>query len=522
MLDVAIRNGTVVDGTGADPFAADVGVADGRVVAIGRVAQAHEELDAAGLLVAPGFIDIHSHSDYTLLVDPRAVSAIAQGVTTEVVGNCGFGCGPIRDPASAAGSIYGFDGSLPLDWGDLAGYLARVEAARPAVNLLTLVPNGQLRRSVIGVAERPATPDELARMTALLEAGLEAGAFGYSTGLEYAAERGATAHEIGCLCRATARRGGFYATHTRRRDAGAVEAIEEALRTAQDAGIRLQISHILPRKVDEREGERALALVDDARRVGQDVAFDMHTRLYGTTFLSALVPPWAFEGGREALAARLASSSARAEMRNYPSIVAGGGFDRVVLLDHPGFSELSRRSLGEVARERGADPFDLAFDVLLADVDDINRAMVIIRTYSADDQAPIFAHPLCMPGSDATTLAPDGPLARSMFHGAYSWAAWFWDFMVRERALLTPAEAVHRMTGLPASVLGLSGRGRLAEGAHADISVFDPARFAPRATTFEPNQLAEGMVHVLVNGIPALRDGTRTTTRGGVVLRRSG
>ncbi len=223
MIDLAIRNGLVVDGTGAEPIRADVGVHDGRVVSVGVVDEAGQEVDAADKVVAPGFIDIHSHSDFTLLVDPRAASAVHQGVTLEVVGNCGFGCFPLLDKELAPKAIYGYSPEVPLTWTTAAGYFERLEEAGPAINVLSLVPNGQIRLSVVGLADRPAHPDELARMTYLLDEALEQGAWGYSTGLEYAAERGAGEDELVQMCMVCGRRHGLYATHTRRRDAGAAD-----------------------------------------------------------------------------------------------------------------------------------------------------------------------------------------------------------------------------------------------------------------------------------------------------------
>ena len=516
-MDLVIRGGTILDGTGGAPCVADVAVKDGRIAQIGSVSANAPEIDARGLAVTPGFIDIHSHSDYTLLVDPRAVSAIAQGVTLEVIGNCGFGCAPIRDPQMATPNIYGFDGRIPLGWTRVGQYLERLEAAKPAVNVITLVPNGQLRRATLGVADRAASGAELEAMKALLGEGLDDGAWGYSTGLEYPAERGAPDEELVELCRVVAKRGGLYASHTRRRDEGAVSAIDEAIRVGEKAGAQIQISHLLPRKTDEREDHRSLELIDRARARGLDIAFDMHTRLYGTTFLNTIVPLWA----QDDLPRHLRSPESRRRMRDYKSIVAGGGWERVVLLDHPKFPQYSRKSFGELARKEGRDPYDVAFDILLGDLDQPNRAMVIIHAYTPDQQALMFSHALCMPGSDATTLAPDGPLARSVFHGAYTWASWYFHFMVHERKLLTPAQAVQRLTQMPARRLGLADRGQIAQGYRADIAVFDAGTFQATATTFEPNQLARGMKHVVVNGVHTLRDGSLTGSRGGQVIRRT-
>jgi N-acyl-D-aspartate/D-glutamate deacylase len=287
-------------------------------------------------------------------------------------------------------------------------------------------------------------------------------------------------------------------------------------------GVRLQISHIVPRRTVDGELERALEAADDAVAEGLDVHFDMHTRPFGTTMLNTLLPAWASEGGPEARRARLRDPEARARMRRARSIVAGvGDWSRVVLLDLAPFPHYSRRSLAAVGAERGQDPHEAAFDLLLEEPPEGPPFMVILLCYTPDQQATVFGHPGCMPASDATTLAPDGPLGRSVFHGAYSWAAWFYRFMVRERGLLAPEAAVHRMTGLPADVLGLADRGRLAVGAMADIVVFDPARFGERSTVFEPSRLAEGMDTVFVNGTATLLDARPSGQRAGRVLRRA-
>jgi N-acyl-D-amino-acid deacylase len=513
-MRLAIRGGTVYDGTGAAGREADVLLEDGRIAAIGRIDAEADELDARGLAVAPGFVDIHSHSDYTLLVDPRAVSAIHQGVTTEVVGNCGFGCFPIRDPATARRAIYGYSDALPVTWSSAGEYFEALDAAKPAVNVLSLVPNGQLRLATMGLADRPADARELAEMQALLAESLDAGAWGYSTGLEYAQEQAAPEEELTAL----ARNAPFYATHTRRRDDGAADAVAEAIRTGRDAQTRLQISHLVPRN-GAMEGRRCLELVEAARDAGQDVAFDMHTRTFGLTNLYAALPAWALAA--DDLAGLLRDPAQRDRMRPHRSILsAGGDWSRVVLLDSEIWPDYGRRSLAEIAAERGQEPLDAVYDLLLGGVDELHRLMVIIHAYSEEQQREAFAHPLCVPGSDATTLAPDGRLAGSFFHGAYTWAAWFWRFMVRDERLLSPAEAIHRLTAQPAERIGLADRGVLREGARADVVVFDPDRFGERGTVFEPNVLAEGMRHVFVNGVPTLRDGEPTGKRGGMVVRR--
>jgi N-acyl-D-aspartate/D-glutamate deacylase len=521
MIDLVIRGGTVIDGTGADPIRADVAIEGDRIAIVGEVpAGDASELDATGLFVTPGFVDVHSHSDYTLLVDPRARSAVHQGVTLEVVGNCGFGCFPIRDPELARKAIYGYSPDVPLDWSTAGEYFERLESARPAVNVVSLVPNGQLRLSTVGLADRPADSAESEAMADLLRESLGEGAWGYSTGLEYAQEAAATEEEVTGLCHALAPSGGLYATHTRRRDEGAADSVAEAIRAAKASGVRLQVSHLVPRNGIE-ESRRSMELVEQARDGGMDVEFDMHTRLYGLTHLYAALPPWALSEQGDALAELLRDPAARDRMRPHRSLLsAGGDWGRIVLLDNPFWPQYARRDIASVAAERGQEPLDTVYDLLAGSVEAPQQVMVLIHAYTEDEQREAFAHPLCVPGSDATTLAPDGPLGDTWFHGAYTWASWFYRFMVRDEGLLTPAQAVHKLTLQPAARLGFTGRGVLAPGAFADVAVFDPVRFTERGTTFEPNQLADGVVHVVVNGVQTLRDGRETGERGGRVLRR--
>lgn len=521
MFDFIIRGGTVLDGTGGDPIKADVGIVGDRITAMGDlVAGQGEELDATGMFVAPGFIDIHSHSDYTLLADPRAVSAIHQGVTTEVVGNCGHGCFPIRDRDLALKAIYGYSESVPLDWDSASGYFSRLEQAEPALNILSMVPHGQLRLAVIGLTDRASTEDELDQMARLLHTALEEGAWGLSTGLEYATEAGARESEVTRLCSPLVGRDDLYVCHARYRDEGAPEGVAEAIRTARAAGVRLQVSHLVPRSGDT-DMERCLELVDEARDRDLDVAFDLHTRLFGFTYLYSVLPPWAMADGPDGLAAVLSDREARRRMKGFRSILsAGGDWKRIVLLDHPAYPDYGRRSIHSIADERGQEALDCIYDLLLGSIETMESLMVLIDCHTEDQHRRAFAHPLSMPASDATTMAPDGPLAGKTFHGAYTWASYFYSFSVNREGILSPGEAVHRLTGLPADRLGLADRGVLKRGAFADISVFDPAGFRQKATRYEPNVLAEGMVHVLVNGEPVMRAGSLTGIRPGRVLRR--
>ena len=438
--DIVIRNGTVFDGTGDKGCKADVIVDSGKIqgVVSEYSGDAAVEIDASGLYVTPGFIDIHSHADYTLMVDPRAVSSIYQGVTLEVVGNCGFGCFPIYEPSLGSTAIYGYDASISPDWASAAEYLHALEEREPAVNVITLIPNGQVRMAAAGLLDREADADELRTIIRLVEQSMEEGAWGFSTGLEYAAEGSASEAEVTEVCRHISRLGALYATHTRFRDKGAVEAVAEAVRTGERTGVRLQISHLLPRS-NGQQFEQCVSLVDEAFDRGTDIAFDMHTRLYGTTYLYTVLPPWALSGGPSEIAARLNSNAERERMKTHQSILsASGDWERVVLLDNPLWPDYARRSIADIALERGQEPLDAVYDILARDPGRLYTMMTIINCYTPSDQEGIFKHQLCMPASDATTLATDGPLKGSTLHGAYTWAAWYWRFMVQERGRNKP------------------------------------------------------------------------------------
>ena len=526
--NLLIQGGMVIDGTGKPPVRADIGICDGRIL---EVAKLNEDkyskvIKVKGLYVCPGIIDIHSHSDFTLILDPRAVSSITQGVTLEVIGNCGHGCAPIIDPERSKSNIYGCQAEHEISWRTMAGYLERLESQSPAVNVLTLVPNGLLRLAVSGDTSQPSTGQELARMKKLLAQCLEEGAFGFSTGLEYGPEKACTEMEIVELCKVVAQYEGYYATHTRNRAGEVEETIAEAIRTSEISGTPLQISHIqvVARLTDDgfKAYETALSMVETAQQRGQDIGFDMHTRLFGTTNLRTALPPWALDGGPKAIASRLNSHSVRAELKAYKSPLQSlvqDDWKRILIFESWAHPEFSGQSIWEISQQMNVDPLDAVYNLLLAEVDDIHRLMVMALTYRLEENRLAFEHPCCMVGSDATALAPDGPLKGSSFHGAYTWASWFYRHFVRDTRTLSPEEAVRRLTSLPAKRLGLKDRGVIKPGNCADIAVFDPESFSERGTTYHPNQTASGMIHVIVNGVLTLENGQLTGHHGGNVLR---
>jgi N-acyl-D-aspartate/D-glutamate deacylase len=524
MFDIVVSGGMVVDGSGGAKRKADVGIQQGKVTAVAdlRGAETKRTIDATGLVVAPGFVDIHSHSDYTLLVDGRAQSQIAQGVTTEVIGNCGHGCAPIADARMATSNIYGYISGIELDWTTQAQYFERLEAARPAVNVATLVPNGNLRMATVGIQDRPADATETKQMIRLLEDGLEQGAFGFSTGLEYPTERSCSVDELTALCKVVARSGGIYATHTRNRDVTAIASIEEGIGVAEAAACRLQISHLIPRRVGANAAwQEALTAVDAAASRGVDVTFDSHTRLHGITNLSTALPPSELERTPDELRARLGNPRVRQELKRYESLITSfglGGWERVRVFSAPATPELVGKTFAELSGS--GDPMDSVFDVLAANADDVHSVMCTCHSYEDSWLRATFRHPRCMPGSDATALCMDGPLAGSTFLGAYTWAGWYFRRIVREAGELSLEDAIHRLTSLPAERIGLRNRGRLEEGFWADVVAFDEAAFAETGTVEDPNRLAVGVREVLVNGEPAMERGEFKTERAGQIIRK--
>lgn len=523
-LDLIIRGGKVVDGSGRPGRVTDVGIMDDRIETIGPLDEAagKDEIDADGLIVTPGFVDIHSHSDFTLLVDPRAQSSVYQGVTTELVGNCGHGCAPITDPALFTANIYGYDPRLDITWRTFAGYLEALDAAQPAINVASLVPNGNLRIAVMGFDERPASPDEINQMTRLLEEGLEAGAFGYSTGLESAWERMASHREIVDLCGVTAKYDAMYACHTRNKEIEAVEAVEETVQVARDSGVRCQVSHIIPRRGGPPDArERAISAVETAHNDGLDVAFDAHTRLHGITNLSMALPSSFMERNTTEQRALLSDDTFRRQVKKYPSLISSfalGGWENVYLFRSDASPESVGKSIADLT-SNGTDGWDTVMDILAREAEQIEYPMVLCHSYTEEELSDTFLHPLCTIGSDATALGVDGPLADTDFLGAYTWASWFFHHFVTQTKQFTLEQAVEKLTSRPAARMGLTDRGRLAEGMKADIAIFDPSEFRETGTLDLPSKLAVGMHHVIVNGQPVLRDGKMTGRRSGRVLR---
>ncbi|MDR7495679.1 MAG: D-aminoacylase [Armatimonadota bacterium] len=528
MLDLLIRGARIVDGTGNPWWPGDVGVRGDRIVEVGdlRAAAARRVLDAAGAVVAPGFIDLHTHADFTLPCYPRAAAMVRQGVTTQLVGNCGFSPFPVVPQRLDLLRAYAafVDAGLSWDWRDAAGYAAALERLPLACNVALQVGHGAVRIAVMGFDDRPPSAAELDAMRRLVAGAFEEGVFALSTGLIYVPGSYARTDELVALAEVAARYGGFYSSHVRGEGDTLVGAIEEALEVGRRAGVPVQLSH---HKASGRRNwgrvAQTLAMVDRARAAGQDVLADQYPYTAGSTTLAATVPAWAMQGGLDALLARLADPPTRERIRTE---MAGGGapgereFEPEAIMISalpPGpDSACEGMMLTEIAAARGEEPVDAALGLL-----ERHRGAVqmVVFSMSEDDVRCVMRHPAVAIASDGWTLAPEAggrPHPRS--YGTYARVL---GRYVREEGVLRLEEAVRKMTSLPARRLGRRDLGLIRPGCAADLVVFDPDRVADLATFQEPHRFCAGVSHVVVGGQLVIEDGRDTGARAGRVLRRA-
>ena len=504
--DIVIRGGTVFDGTGADGRTLDLGIRDGRIAGMApRIeARGRTEIDARGLAVAPGFIDIHSHADSSLAEDWRAESVIRQGITTIIAG---------ADGGSRA------TGAEDRSFAELFAVWDRL---RPGCNVASMVGLGAVRGAVIGNADRPATADEIARMRAMVQRSLADGACGASSGLEYTPGAFASREELATLCGPLTARRLPYATHMRNEDDRLLDSIDESLFVARTAGCALQVSHLKtqgPRnwgKLDD-----AFRRIEDARAEGMDVAFDRYPYVAYSTGLTNLFPVWSRDGGTAAFLQRLTSGEASERIRRetLAKVELIGGWDNVQISSVRSDADRSAEGLrlGAWASATGSDPYEAAVGLLHRSEGNVG---MLGFAMSEENLERILAHPLGMVCTDGGGFAVDGPTRRGSPHprGAGSFARVLGQY-VRERKSLSLPDAIRKMTSMPASRVRLADRGRLAPGLAADVVVFDAARVADTATFENPFQYPVGIPVVIVNGVVALRDGARSATGSGRAVR---
>jgi len=526
--DLLLAGGRVVDGTGAPWFRADVCVVGDRIEAIGRLGErpARRRIDAARLVIAPGFIDMLGQSEYNVLVDGRAASKITQGITTEITGEGGsiapLNARMIKD-GEAAWRHYGVTPS----WTTLAGYFAEFERRGATINLGTFVGAGGVRNLVIGKDNRPATAAELGAMEAAVAAAMEDGAFGLSTSLIYVPDTYASTEEIIALARVAARYGGSYITHQRNEDDTIDQSLDEVFRIAREAQVPAEIYHLKTAgKANWGEMPGVLKRIEAARAQGLDVTADQYPWTASSNNLDASLPVWVREGGADKLVARLTDPKTRARARddflqehagNWPE---HAGEILITSVLNPELKKYEGKTIADIARAESKDPLDVLMDIVIADQGNTGR---VSFGMSEEDVRAALAHPLVSFCTDSGAMAEDGIFSEEKSHPrAWASAPRILGRYVREQKLLTLEEAIRKMTSLPASRMRLADRGILRPGMRADLVAFDPETVRERSTYADPSHYSEGIPYVAVNGALVVNEGRITSARPGRILRGPG
>jgi len=537
LFDVLINGGRIVDGTGNPWFRADLAIKDERIARVGRLerAQAEEVIDVEGFVVCPGFIDIHSHSDFTVPFNSRAESSIRQGVTTLVVGNCGISLAPVNP--SRRGLLLKYlspflppEGMPEVKWSSFGEYLKWEEKLKTAPNLAHLVGHGTVRIAVMGLEERAPTEGELEGMKVLVAEAMDSGAFGLSSGLIYPPGTYSKTDELVELAKVVARYGGIYSSHIRGEGRMLLEAVKEAIEIGEAGNVPVEIAH---HKASGRhqwgKTRETLRMMEEARARGLDVTCDQYPYEAGMTSLVTLLPPWVHEGGMDRLLARLRSPQERERIRKdmvdgipgWENFVKEQGWENIYL----GYVKTERnkplegKNMVEIAKLTGkSDEFTALFDLLL---EEEGYASMVVFEMGCEDVERVMKHPLSMVGSDSWSLAPYGILRMGRphprFYGTYPRIL---SEYVRERRVLGLEEAVRKMTSFPAQRIGLWDRGLIKEGMFADIVIIDFNRVKDKATYLDPHQYPEGVEYVLVNGRIVVAGREHTGALAGKVLRR--
>jgi N-acyl-D-amino-acid deacylase len=531
--DLVFEGGRVVDGTGAPWFVADVAVRDGRIVAVGHLDKraARRRIDARGLVVAPGFIDLLGQSEYNVLVDSRAASKITQGITTEITGE-GVSIAPVNQQLIEEDrDTYEKYGVWP-DWRTLDGYFKTLERRGTAVNLGTFVGSGGLRSFVIGRENRPATAPEIASMKALLEQAMREGALGVSSSLQYIPNIYSSTEELVALAKVAAQHGGAYFTHQRSESFRIDSSLDEVFRIAREAKVRTQVWHL---KTAYRPSwgrmPEILARIESARVEGLDVSANQYPYNRASNGVDACLPPWVREGGREALLKRLADPAMRDRVKSdmaretteWENQYLGAGGPDGVMVSSVLSGELKRyegRTIARIAQDERKDPRDALIDIVIADR---ANASCIISIMDENDVRTALAHPLVSFCTDSPAKATDGPLSKEYSHPrGWGSAARILGHYVRDEKVLRLEEAIRKMTSFAAASAGLQDRGILRPGFAADLAVFDPKTVRDVATFEDPNRYSEGFRYVAVNGVLVVDGGKLTGKTPGRALRGAG
>ena len=528
-FDVVIRGGTVYDGSGAAGRRADVGIRGDRITTVGDLSTASAPVvtDATGLAVAPGFINMLSWSTDSLIADGRSQGEIRQGITTEIFGE-GSSMGPLTDAMKRRAVEQMGDIKYDITWTTLSEYLTGLERRGVSPNVASFIGATTIREHVIGLEDRKPTPAQMDEMRALVKSGMESGALGIGSSLIYAPAFYASTEELIELCKVAAQYRGKYISHMRSEGNRLVEAVDELIRISREARIQAEIYHLKAAgRANWPKMDQVIAMIQKAQADGLKITADMYTYEAGSTGLDASMPPWVLDGGYDAAYKRLADPATRKKIAlavRTPSAdwenlyLAAGSPDRVLLVEFKSdaLKPLTGKTLAQAAALRHEDPVDTIMNLVL---EDHSRVGTVYFMISEENIRKEIALPWVSFGSDAASMAPESPFTKSSTHPrAYGNFARLLGKYVREGKVIPLEEAVHRLSGLPATNLELQGRGFIREGLFADVVVFDPATIADRATFEQPHQYAVGMRHVFVNGTQVLKDGEHTGAKPGRAL----
>ncbi len=525
MHDLLIREAIIYDGTGRDPFVGNLAIQGEVIAAVGPSGKgdARRVIDARGLALAPGFIDIHGHSDYYLLINPTAEAKVRQGVTTDVGGNCGYAAAPIGgSELEERRKLYQEQYGLDLPFSRLDEYLRHIEDIGVSVNYAHLIGHNTVRASVMGGSDRPAGPDDMARMETIVDEAMREGAFGLSTGLAYAPACFADRAELIALCRTSARHGGLLATHMRSEGAQLLEAIEEVISVAGEAGLPLQISHL--KTAGEGNWDKldaAFDLIERARSSGQDVTSDRYPYIASNTHLNALLPDWVHDGQPEEKISRLRNPADRARIQSELQAKYAADYWGKVLISRV-LTDANRSCEGlmvaQVAEKRGIEPVEAMMDLL---AEEKLQVEILIFMMNEENMRRILQKDYVMVGSDSGALTHKPPLGAGRPHPRN-----FGTFpavlgnLARDEGLFPVAEAIRKMTSAPCQRLGITDRGVHAAGMKADLVIFDPGRILDKTTYEVPIAYPDGIKMVFVNGEAVIEDGEHTGARSGRALRK--
>ncbi len=528
-FDVVLRGGTILDGTGGPAYPADLGIRGDTIAAIGSISadQGKQAVDISGFQLCPGFVDIHTHSDGNILAYPNSESRVYQGVTTELTGNCGGSAAPVSGAnAEQALDKWRKEEGISAKWNDVASYFTALEQTRISINQGLLLGQGTIRENAIGLVDRTVTPDELKQILRATEEGMDQGAFGLSTGLEYTPGTYTPTDEIVEMTRIVSRYGGLYASHTRNEVDRVLEAVHEAIDIGRRAGVRVEVSHLkVCGKNNWHMQHASIELIESARRDGIAVYADVYPYTAYSTGLDLFLQPWAREGGSAEMVKRLRDSKVRAQIRkeaeNYIRNLEPGDYDLIVISSIP--SEKNRplvgKNVAEIASIWKMEPVDALLRLLEEEEGNVSY---IGHAMSPENVEMVMAHPLVMIGSDGYTMAPTGKAEQTRPHprsyGAYPRVlAKYW----RERKIFDLPTAIRKMTSMPADQMGITDRGRIAKGKKADLVVFDSNTVKDEATFENPHRYPDGIQYVLVNGAFVIEQGKHNGARPGKVLRKT-